>query len=147
MSNDLVWILTKRNNAFLVKRGGRYFSTAPNSATNFSSYGSSGLANSGSIGIGVDGKNVVLTQRATGSRSFNFKVTNLTRLDGKPAKLKPQAAAIIAAGSKKFAAAALEKWSRLTQAARSTPRHRRARDGPRAQKRAAAAAADEEDEE
>lgn len=57
------------------------------------------------------------------------------------------AAAIIAAGSKKFAAAALEKWSRLTQAARSTPRHRRARDGPRAQKRAAAAAADEEDEE
>ena len=38
MSNDLVWILTKRNNAFLVKRGGRYFSTAPNSATNFSRF-------------------------------------------------------------------------------------------------------------
>jgi len=90
MSRDLLWILTKRNNAFLVKRGGNYFSTAPTNATNVSSYTSSGITNAGAIGVQVDGSNVILTERVDGKRSFNIKTTNLTRLGDKPAKLVPQ---------------------------------------------------------
>merc|ERR1712048_243284 len=113
----------KRNNAFLVKRGGSYFSTAPTNATNYSSYSDSGIANGDSLGIEVDGNNFILTERVAGKRSFNYKTTNLTRLGDKPAKLTDQSAAILAIGSKKaFTAAALLKWSRLTQATRSKPR-------------------------
>ena len=57
------------------------------------------------------------------------------------------AAAILNAGSKKeFTAAALLKWSRLTQLTRLKPRKKRTRNGPRAQKRAAAAADDDVEE-
>ena len=50
------------------------------------SYGFSGLANSDSIGIQFDGKNITMQQREGGKRSFNVKVTNLSRLGDKPAK-------------------------------------------------------------
>lgn len=57
------------------------------------------------------------------------------------------AAAILNAGSKKeFTAAALLKFSRLTQLTRLKPRKKRTRNGPRAQKRAAAAADDDVEE-
>ena len=52
----------------------------------FFSYGESGLANNDSVGIQLDGKNITLHQRVGGKRSFNVKVTNLSRLGGKPAK-------------------------------------------------------------
>merc|ERR1712151_958535 len=133
MSADLLWILTKRNNSFLLKRSGNYFSHEPNNSTGISSYHTSGLVNSQSIGIGTDGKNIVMTQRAPGKRAFNLTVTPLSRHGGKPAKLSEQSAVIMSAGSKKeFTAAALLKWSRLTQVNRLKPKPSRPRDGPRA---------------
>ena len=54
------------------------------------SYSNSGVTNGDSVGIEVDGKNFVLTERVAGKRSFNYKTTNLTRHGDKPAKLAAQ---------------------------------------------------------
>ncbi len=49
--NPVVWQLTKKNNAFLVKFNGQTFTHDPLSLTNLHNASSSGFANDNSIGI------------------------------------------------------------------------------------------------
>eukprot|EP01006_Ploeotia_vitrea_P060097 TRINITY_DN75298_c0_g1_i1.p2 TRINITY_DN75298_c0_g1~~TRINITY_DN75298_c0_g1_i1.p2 ORF type:complete len:141 (-),score=86.09 TRINITY_DN75298_c0_g1_i1:344-766(-) len=63
VSNDLVWELTKKQNAFLVKRNGKrtVFSRHPQNVTNKHSYKTDGLSNSRAVGVTVVNKKITLT--------------------------------------------------------------------------------------
>merc|ERR1711939_555810 len=50
-SSDLLWALTKKNNAFLVKRNGLQLTSEPNNLMNKHSFKYSGLANLETVGI------------------------------------------------------------------------------------------------
>ncbi|KAJ3215402.1 hypothetical protein HDU67_000447 [Dinochytrium kinnereticum] len=61
MSSDLVWLLTKNNSCFLVKRNGVQFSREAGNLTNKNSFKYSGVANSKAVGISAAAKGVTVT--------------------------------------------------------------------------------------
>lgn len=60
-SNDLVWLCTKKNSSFLVKRNGAKLSTEPGNPANLSSARYSGIANPKAVDIRGAGAEVVVT--------------------------------------------------------------------------------------
>ncbi|KXS10175.1 hypothetical protein M427DRAFT_139944 [Gonapodya prolifera JEL478] len=51
MSADLVWLIIRKNNSFLVKRNGIVLSREPGNLTNTHSFSASGLANPKVLGL------------------------------------------------------------------------------------------------
>ncbi|CAJ0640868.1 15239_t:CDS:2 [Entrophospora sp. SA101] len=78
MSTDLIWLLVKNNNSFLIKHNGVQFSSEPNNLTNSNSFKHSGLANKKSIGISPEpkGRGVVVTTKTKG---VSYKPAKNTR--------------------------------------------------------------------
>ena len=50
-SSDLLWALTKKQNAFLVKRNGLQLTSEPNNVMGVNSFKYSGLANAETVGV------------------------------------------------------------------------------------------------
>ncbi|KDR85805.1 hypothetical protein GALMADRAFT_234897 [Galerina marginata CBS 339.88] len=67
MSNDLQWLLLRKNNSFLVKRvvEGPVFSKEPGNLRNLNSFKYSGLANSKTIDVKEQGGNIKIVTRKT----------------------------------------------------------------------------------
>jgi len=67
MSNDLEWLLLRKNNSFLVKRvpEGPVFSKEPGNLRNLNSFKYSGLANSKTIDVKEQGGSVKIVTRKT----------------------------------------------------------------------------------
>ncbi|CAA7264883.1 unnamed protein product [Cyclocybe aegerita] len=65
MSNDLQWLLLRKNNSFIVKRvvEGPVFSREPGNLLNLHSHKYSGLSNSKTIDISEKGGNITVTTR------------------------------------------------------------------------------------
>merc|ERR1712205_97485 len=59
-SSDLLWALTKKNNAFLVKRNGLQLTSEPNNLMNKHSFKYSGLANQEAVGIEDNTRGITL---------------------------------------------------------------------------------------
>merc|ERR1712159_131109 len=59
-SSDLLWALTKKNNAFLVKRNGLQLTSEPNNLMNKHSFKYSGLANVEAVGIEDNTRGITL---------------------------------------------------------------------------------------
>merc|ERR1712070_41269 len=59
-SSDLLWALTKKQNAFLVKRNGLQLTSEPNNLMNKHSFKYSGLANLESVGIEDNTRGITL---------------------------------------------------------------------------------------
>ncbi|CAG8550565.1 3493_t:CDS:2 [Funneliformis mosseae] len=72
MSDDLIWLLLRNRNSFLVKRNGAEFTSEPNNLTNLNSFKYSGLANSKAIGVtaGPDDRGVAVVTKKTQAASF-----------------------------------------------------------------------------
>ena len=73
MSSDLLWLLVKNNNSFLVKRDGTQFSGEKNNLTNLNSFKFSGLANKKTIGFQVKDSKIHFNQK----RFENFESSYL----------------------------------------------------------------------
>ncbi|KAI9203974.1 ribosomal L28e/Mak16 [Polychytrium aggregatum] len=75
MSSDLVWLLTKKSNSFLVKRNGAEFSREKGNLLNKNSYKFSGIASAQTIGIAQGAKGVTLTLTKTKKANHPIKAT------------------------------------------------------------------------
>ncbi|CAG8484369.1 5878_t:CDS:2 [Diversispora eburnea] len=79
---DLVWLLVRNNNSFLVKRNGVQFTSEPNNITNTNSFKYSGLANDKAIGI-IPNNSSPSSKKAKGVTVVNKKTKTASY---KPAK-------------------------------------------------------------
>merc|ERR1712176_1123046 len=61
MSSDLIWQLVRGNSCFLVKKGGRVFTTEPNNLLQINSPKYSGLSNKKVLGVDAADKGVTVT--------------------------------------------------------------------------------------
>merc|ERR1712006_13458 len=87
-SSDLLWALTKKTNAFLVKRNGLQLTSEPNNLMNKHSFKYSGLANLETVGVedntrGItlklkNKKNVVSVDLKKGFRKVAASIKNKT---------------------------------------------------------------------
>merc|ERR1712199_96812 len=84
-SSDLLWALTKKNNAFLVKRNFIQLSSEPGNLMNKNSFKYSGLANNESLdvqdntkGISFSKKNLVTVDLKKGFRQVAQTIKNKT---------------------------------------------------------------------
>merc|ERR1712139_467687 len=64
-SSDLLWALTRKTNAFLVKRNGLQLTSEPNNVMNKHSFKYSGLANLEAVGIEDNSRGITLTTKNT----------------------------------------------------------------------------------
>merc|ERR1711998_70390 len=62
-SSDLLWALTKKNNAFLCKRNGLQLSSEPGNLMNKNSFKYSGLANLDAVDIQDNTKGITLSKK------------------------------------------------------------------------------------
>merc|ERR1711907_874123 len=62
-SSDLLWALTKKQNAFLVKRNGLQLTSEPNNLMNKHSFKYSGLANVEAVGIEDNTRGITLKMK------------------------------------------------------------------------------------
>merc|ERR1711988_1444874 len=69
MSSDLLWALTKKQNAFLVKRNGLQLTSEPNNLMNKNSFKYSGLANLEAVGVEDNTRGVTLTTKNTKNKA------------------------------------------------------------------------------
>merc|ERR1712006_15714 len=76
-SSDLLWALTKKNNAFLGKRNGLQLSSEPGNIMNKNSFKYSGLANLESVDVQDNTKGISFSRKnkATGSKPKRNLVT------------------------------------------------------------------------
>merc|ERR1711924_17645 len=76
-SSDLLWALTKKNNAFLVKRNGLQLSSEPGNVMNKNSFKYSGLANLESVDVQDNTKGISFSRKnkANGSKPKRNVVT------------------------------------------------------------------------
>merc|ERR1712080_7148 len=68
-SSDLLWALTKKNNAFLVKRNGLQLSSEPGNVMNKNSFKYSGLANHESVDVQDNTKGISFSKKNSKNRS------------------------------------------------------------------------------
>ncbi|KAJ3188066.1 hypothetical protein HK101_009236 [Irineochytrium annulatum] len=66
MSADLVWMLTRNNSSFLVKRNGVQFSREKGNLLNKNSFKYSGVANAKTVDVSAAPKGVVISLRKKG---------------------------------------------------------------------------------
>jgi len=59
-SSDLLWALTKKQNAFLVKRNGLQLTSEPNNVMGVNSFKYSGLANAETVGVEDNTRGITL---------------------------------------------------------------------------------------
>ncbi|CAG8675555.1 11613_t:CDS:2, partial [Cetraspora pellucida] len=65
VNEELIWLLIRNNNSFLVKRNGAQFTSEPNNLTNLNSFKYSGLACNKTIGIShsPDNRGVIVSSK------------------------------------------------------------------------------------
>ncbi|KAJ3290896.1 60S ribosomal protein L28 [Borealophlyctis nickersoniae] len=73
MSTDLVWLLTRNNSSFLVKRNGVQFSREPGNLLNINSLKYSGVAPHKNVDVAATDKGVVLSLRKKGAANKPVK--------------------------------------------------------------------------
>ncbi|KAJ7052299.1 ribosomal L28e protein family-domain-containing protein [Mycena amicta] len=98
MSTDLQWLLIRKNNSFIVKRGadvGQIFSKEPGNLRNLHSHKFSGLANSKTVDISDSGNGIVVASRK--QKAGPSAVARGTSKDVLRARTGPRRAAGIAA--------------------------------------------------
>ncbi|KAI8846070.1 ribosomal L28e/Mak16 [Chytridium lagenaria] len=61
MSSDLIWLLTRNNSSFLVKRSGVQFSREAGNLTNLNSFKYSGIANPKTVDVSAAAKGVTVS--------------------------------------------------------------------------------------
>ncbi|KAJ3054528.1 60S ribosomal protein L28 [Rhizophlyctis rosea] len=78
MSSDLVWLLTRNNNSFLVKRNGIQLSREPGNLLNLNSRKFSGLAAKKTVDVAAAPKGVTVTLRKTKAGNKPVATANAT---------------------------------------------------------------------
>eukprot|EP00249_Psilotum_nudum_P036317 c6795_g1_i1 orf=274-726(-) len=84
VSSDLIWLLVKRNNRYLVKRNGNsnasiQFSTEPNNLYNLNTFKYSGLANKKTVSIAAAGEGLSVVLGTTKTKKTNKPADSINR--------------------------------------------------------------------
>merc|ERR1712094_86466 len=115
-SSDLLWALTKKQNAFLVKRNGLQLTSEPNNLMNKHSFKYSGLANLKAVGVEDNSRGVVLNIK--NKKNANQPKRNVVNIPLKKGGMRKVAKAIKNKTEGKFyrkdlTGAALSRWYKV----------------------------------
>merc|ERR1712227_117341 len=115
-SSDLLWALTKKSNAFLVKRNGLMLTSEPNNLMNKHSFKFSGLANDEAVGVDDNTRGIVLNLK--NKKSVTQPKKNVANIPLKKGGMRKVAKAIKARTEGKFyrrdlTKPALARWYKI----------------------------------